>query len=423
VKVLIADDDDASLRSLAKILSLPEYELVVAKNGPDAWQIASAADPPRILLLDWEMPGMTGIDICRALRSHSGVSYQYIILVTGRSSREALVEGLEAGADDFISKPYSVAEMRARVRVGMRVLSTDTTSSGLVREALREAASSPGGEVVVRQGDVVGRIFVHEGRIAWAHVSTETSSLTDVLEEQNAVSEDDIQAVITECRQSGRNFGEVLVAWGLIDRERLRSSMRTWIAKKMRVIAHLRQPAVMFAPQPRTYSSDLTFAVDEVYPLEAAPPVPIILGPAATEEAHPLEPELVEDRVEEFYRVAPEQVENLKECFAALMRLDGALSVALFEAKNGACLGRTGPPADLRVVWTQMQALRSLDAEGGAEDLLLVGAQRCHILRAVSSGATKLVIYVVLHRNKAMLTLARHTIADLADRLLSAAVG
>jgi diguanylate cyclase (GGDEF)-like protein len=98
------------------------YHVVVAENGNAALQILQAEDPPRLALLDWMMPGLAGVEVCRKVRQKNTEPYTYIILLTGQQSDEDLVTGMEAGADDYITKPVKHNELRLRLRAGRRII-------------------------------------------------------------------------------------------------------------------------------------------------------------------------------------------------------------------------------------------------------------------------------------------------------------
>lgn len=122
MKVLIADDDSIS-RSLVKVLLTKwGYEVLEAEDGNDAWSILQEEDSPRLLVVDWMMPGLDGPELCRRLREKGEKNYHYIILLTGRDSKEDIIGGLNAGADDYITKPFSPQELEVRLRAGRRIL-------------------------------------------------------------------------------------------------------------------------------------------------------------------------------------------------------------------------------------------------------------------------------------------------------------
>jgi putative two-component system response regulator len=121
MRVLIVDDDEISLELLENTLRRAGYDVLVARNGPDALeQLASSSC--RLVISDWEMPAMSGIELCRRIRERNFPTYVYIILVTARTRTHDVVEGMDAGADDFITKPFEPAELCVRLRAGERIL-------------------------------------------------------------------------------------------------------------------------------------------------------------------------------------------------------------------------------------------------------------------------------------------------------------
>jgi len=116
------------------------FEVMVAKEGEEAWGILQGNDAPRLAVLDWMMPGRDGIDICRSVRQRKGRAYIYILLLTARGHKEDIVEGLEAGADDYVTKPFDPYELRARLRAGQRIVELQEQLLH-AREALRDQAS------------------------------------------------------------------------------------------------------------------------------------------------------------------------------------------------------------------------------------------------------------------------------------------
>ena len=120
--ILIADDDPVSRRILESWLQKWNYRVNAVANGLDAWNALRQDDSPQMAILDWEMPGLDGIEICRRLRAQEGGSYKYVLLLTAKGDKEDVVSGLEAGADDYLTKPFDANELRARVRVGNRIL-------------------------------------------------------------------------------------------------------------------------------------------------------------------------------------------------------------------------------------------------------------------------------------------------------------
>jgi DNA-binding response OmpR family regulator len=126
MKILIAEDNVTTRRILETILVKWDYDVISACDGNDAWEKLQENDPPKLIILDWMMPGINGVEICRRLRRADPVDPIYIILLTSRDEKNDVVEGLGAGADDYISKPFDTEELRARIDVGRRVVDLQT---------------------------------------------------------------------------------------------------------------------------------------------------------------------------------------------------------------------------------------------------------------------------------------------------------
>ena len=141
MKVLIAEDDPVSRRLLQAALIKWGYEVTVTTNGKEAWEALQAADAPSLLILDWLMPEMDGVEVCRQARQLEALKSSYIILLTSRGSKDDIVQGLEAGADDYVTKPFDHGELRARVQVGSRVVQLQTALADRVKE-LEEAMAN-----------------------------------------------------------------------------------------------------------------------------------------------------------------------------------------------------------------------------------------------------------------------------------------
>jgi sigma-B regulation protein RsbU (phosphoserine phosphatase) len=130
MKVLLAEDDPVSRHMLQIMLSKWGHEVLVNRDGQEAWDALHAPNAPRLAILDWMMPVMDGVEICRKLRAEAsreasapgGPQPTYIILLTAKARKEEIVEGLNSGADDYITKPFDSRELLARLNVGQRIL-------------------------------------------------------------------------------------------------------------------------------------------------------------------------------------------------------------------------------------------------------------------------------------------------------------
>jgi C4-dicarboxylate-specific signal transduction histidine kinase len=125
MKVLIAEDDSASRMALMAILRKWGHEVIVAEDGNQAWELLQRENP-KLAILDWMMPGIEGIELCRRIREQSDCDYVYVILLTAKVEKEDIVAGLDAGADDYITKPFDREVLRSRVAVGARIVQYET---------------------------------------------------------------------------------------------------------------------------------------------------------------------------------------------------------------------------------------------------------------------------------------------------------
>jgi len=136
MKVLIAEDDQDSRELLSWILQKLGYQVVAAANGKEAWE-AFRKGRFRLVILDVLMPEIDGFELCRRVRLHKQSKYTYIIMVTALIGKKDYLEGMEAGADDFVTKPFDADELKARLRVAERIISFQEQAT-----ATEEAARS-----------------------------------------------------------------------------------------------------------------------------------------------------------------------------------------------------------------------------------------------------------------------------------------
>jgi phosphoserine phosphatase RsbU/P len=139
--VLIAEDDRVTGEILGRTLQRWGHDTTIVSNGAQAWEHLRVASAPTLAILDWMMPELDGPDVCRRVRAELPFAHMYLLLVTARESRGDVVAGLDAGADDYIIKPFDPEELRARVAVGVRVLSLQQKLAERVAE-LQAALSS-----------------------------------------------------------------------------------------------------------------------------------------------------------------------------------------------------------------------------------------------------------------------------------------
>ena len=143
MRILLAEDDLTSRSILTAILKKWGYDPVVSEDGNSAWEELKKPDAPKLAILDWNMPGLDGLEVCRRLRKNETTDPGYVILLTGRGEKSDIVQGLEAGANDYIAKPFDNAELLARIRVGQRMLELQAnlleTQAALAHQAAHDA--------------------------------------------------------------------------------------------------------------------------------------------------------------------------------------------------------------------------------------------------------------------------------------------
>lgn len=143
VKILLAEGDSGVRSQLRELLQHWDYEVTTATSEDEAWAVIQSEHCPRFLVLEWENAGINGVELCRRVRARSRDPYTYIVLLTARNDSRDVVTGMESGADDYITKPYDPAELRARLWAGRRILELQEQ---LVRthETLRDQAARDG---------------------------------------------------------------------------------------------------------------------------------------------------------------------------------------------------------------------------------------------------------------------------------------
>jgi two-component system cell cycle response regulator len=171
MRILIADDELMSRRLLQETLVCAGYEVTAVENGRLAVEHLCPVDGPRLALLDWEMPEVNGPGVCREVRKRKEQSYVYMVLLTSKESKEDVVAGLESGADDYLTKPFDVEELKARLRTGLRILNLEDRLVE-AREAMRFQATHDGLTTLWNRGvimDLLGRELARSRR---EHLST-----------------------------------------------------------------------------------------------------------------------------------------------------------------------------------------------------------------------------------------------------------
>lgn len=140
MRVLVAEDDVTSRLILERLLPRWGYEVVSTRDGAEAWARLQDPEAPRLLVLDWMMPEMDGVEVCRRLRTRdSDMRYSYVIMLTAKGKKEDISEGMAAGADDYLIKPFEQSELQVRLRAGKRIIELQSELLQ-ARRVLREHA-------------------------------------------------------------------------------------------------------------------------------------------------------------------------------------------------------------------------------------------------------------------------------------------
>jgi diguanylate cyclase (GGDEF)-like protein len=157
VKALVADDDTASRLLLEKMLTKWGYEVVTASSGEEAWKVLTSDDSPDIAVLDWMMPELDGVEVCRRIRALELSSPPYLLLLTGRDNKQDIATGLESGASDYLQKPVDRDELRARLLVGKRFAELNRKLLDTQAELRRQALTDPLTRIMNRRA-IFGRL-------------------------------------------------------------------------------------------------------------------------------------------------------------------------------------------------------------------------------------------------------------------------
>ena len=285
------------------------------------------------------------------------------------------------------------------VQAAERSLALRDAPSGWT-EALQEAAVSPSGDVLVRDGADVGRIMFHGGRVAWVHLSSEPGSLHDLMRDLPGIGRDEIAAVLEECFSAGRHFADVLVEWELISAADLEQRLRVWLSARLQAIFSRDFELAMFIPQQRRYSA-MTFALADLLP-----------APLLAVQELPPAPEL---------QPTPPVDLAAHACLDEAMALDGAQAAALLDSDRGVFLARRGTTVEEGLVYALTRLVHSEAGDDEVDDLLLSRGARLHLLQRTPRAGCYL--FVELERSRCNLGLARTRLQVIARRLQPGVTG
>lgn len=412
VRVLVADDDALNRDFLQRLLTAHGYEALLAENGQAALQLLLQSDAPQIALLDWEMPVLDGLDLCRAIRSDIHERYVHVLMLSGVHPDEHRIQALEAGADDFLPKPYHPDVLLARLNVASRLVKRQPSSSERLLAALKEAAASGGGDVAVREGDTVGYITFCQGKVSWAYVSQDNSSFFEQLGEELKMQAGSVDSVLASCRETGTDFYHELIERGYTSEHELRRAIEAWLRRKLEQIFRLSHANVLFLPADRQEEPVYTFPLESVLPQQL--PITERTSSNSTLIAVPNEQS---DRKNEWERVfASGTADESLRCsriLQAILTIPGSLGAALLDMSQNLCYGYKGLLPQVSVLLTELLLLRSLHRPGLPLELSVNQGGIYHLLVAPPFD-TSLVLVLVLDSDKGLIGTARLRLIQLA---------
>lgn len=399
MKIVVADDDPVSLELMVRMLRRrTRHSIVAVSSGQVALELMSKGEVPDVLILDWEMPELSGPEVCARTRALALPVQPYLLLVTVRSRCEDYVEGLAAGADDMLSKPVPPELLIARLGVARR-RPRPGAAKNAVSAAFQEASATGDGELIVRDADVSARIYFRQGKVGWVHMSDESSTLVDILAPAAKIDLETASAIVEECRVTDRTFGIVLEEWGLVERARLRECLKIWFTRRLAIIQQFTQPETLFLGHPVEYSGDMLFTLAELEqpaPASKLPDAPQNFPtdwPAPQSEWHRafVQPSTVSDR----------WAKVLDSCMSG----DGVLSVALVQQTTGCCLGSSGNTPNPDIVWANIQNMTQVAQHESVESCLLTTSEHYHLVCSLS-GTPGVLAYAVFRRQATSLAAA-----------------
>ncbi len=168
MKILVVDDDPLTLHMVVYRLRQWGHEVVSCTDGASAWKILEGGMVPNVAILDWMMPGINGPDLCQKIRSRMDCPYVYIVLLTGRNNPEDLIVGLDAGADDYLTKPFHLGELEARLRAGKRIVDLQNELIS-ARETLRIQAMQDPLTQILNHGAILDALLNEINRAQREH--------------------------------------------------------------------------------------------------------------------------------------------------------------------------------------------------------------------------------------------------------------
>lgn len=372
--ILIVDDDPTACRILEKILRKGGFTVEVLNSGVLALARMSMPDAPKILLLDWLMPDLSGLEVCRELRSSSHGTNPYIFLISKLQSDTDTLHCFEAGIDEFIAKPFDPQLLLARVQSAQRRLHTeDPRGRQGFMELLQQASQQSTGEVIVRGLDRSGRVVFYQGKVAWVHLSGGLPILPMLLE--LGLTEEDARNLLQECQIKRLPFLDMLSEWGLISQEKLREYFREELSNRLALLSNANSLSSFFVPEQAKLQSHLLYDLSELLP---ATPEHLFRS-----RSHSVLPP----------RPPPAQFIDLQQ---QILAVDGVQCTGLIDLENSLISGCDKPLCNESLA-RRITRIFQAESRQEFEEIMMVNADSYHIARSLPNSW---LFYVHVNRDK-----------------------
>lgn len=158
MRILVVDDDPLTLHMVVYRLRQWEHDVISCTDGDTAWKVLGSGPMPNVAILDWMMPGIDGPELCKRIRGRSDCPYMYIVMLTGRNNPDDLIAGLDAGADDYLTKPFNLGELDARLRAAKRIVDLQNEMIS-ARETIRIQAMQDPLTKILNHGAIMDRLL------------------------------------------------------------------------------------------------------------------------------------------------------------------------------------------------------------------------------------------------------------------------
>lgn len=405
MRIVVADDDPVSRHLVEHVITTrTRHEVITVADGESALELALGEPTPDVLILDWVMPTVSGTEVCRRVRKQPLPVQPYVLLITAKTKRDEVIEGLSVGADDLLTKPLPPDLLIARLKLATRRPTPGKPATRAVLQALLDAAAEGDGELVLRDKDTTARVFLHRGKIAWAHVSDDPSGLFDVLDPERGIDSDVAREVVEECRRTRARLSDTLVRWGLVDRARLRDCLLAWTSRKIAGVRQFSNPKWLFLPAVRSYAEDLLFDLEELVDPDELKAVGASAPPPSTTTEAPRN--MWETAFVSEIPVSIEDSELMDRCMLG----PGVKGVAVIDRATGRCLGQRGARLNPDIVWAHIQCLNAVAAQEHVADTVVATDRHYHLVRPLSERKDAFV-YVLVRSAEVRLVDARKNLA------------